>query len=207
MVPRLYRAQEKCAIYIQKLDASPYYLAARILNPQCRTAFLKDENENITTEGEKKLYIIRKLWERFCDKTPFSAILPKSKGISKSALQPEENLSIFHKARQKHILKQTRPQSQDEFDNYISENPIMLDNDTTSIQWWSQPIQHGRYPRLSQLAIEILSIPGMSDKPERVFSGSRRRVPWDRTKTSARLLEASECAKDWAIQGILDILL
>jgi hypothetical protein len=127
--------------------------------------------------------------------------------ISKSALQSEENLSIFHKARRKHILKQTRPQSQDEFDNYISENPIMLDSRTTAIQWWSQPIQRGRYPRLSQLAIEVLSIPGMSDKPERVFSGSRRRVPWDRTKTSTQLLEASECAKDWTVQGILGILL
>jgi hAT family C-terminal dimerisation region len=176
MVPRLYRAQKKCATYVQKLDASPYYLAARILNPQCRTAFLKDENEDITAEGEKKLYVVRKLWERFRDKTPFSAVPYESESISKSALQPEENLSIFHKARRKHILKQTRPQSQDEFDNYISENPIMLDSSTTAIQWWSQPIQRGRYLRLSQLAIEVLSIPGMSDKPERVFSGSRRRV-------------------------------
>ena len=83
----------------------------------------------------------------------------------------------------------------------------MLDSRTTAIQWWSQPIQRGRYPRLSQLAIEVLSIPGMSDKPERVFSGSRRRVPWDRTKTSTQLLEASECAKDWTVQGILGILL
>ena len=83
----------------------------------------------------------------------------------------------------------------------------MLDSRTTAIQWWSQPIQRGRYPRLSQLAIEVLSIPGMSDKPERVFSGSRRRVPWDRTKTSVQLLEASECVKDWTVQGILGILL
>ena len=207
MVPRLHRAQKKCATYVQKLDASPYYLAARILNPQCRTAFLKDENEDITAEGEKKLYIVRKLWERFRDKTPFSAVPYESESISKSALQPEENLSVFYKARRKHILKQTRPQSQDEFDNYISKNPIMLDSRTTAIQWWSQPIQRGRYPRLSQLAIEVLSIPGMSDKPERVFSGSRRRVPWDRTKTSTQLLEASECAKDWTVQGILGILL
>jgi hypothetical protein len=205
MAPRLHRAQEKCATYVQKLDASPYYLAARILNPQCRTAFLKDENEDITTEGEKKLYIVRKLWERFRDKIPFPAVSYESESISKSALQPEENLSVFHQARRKHILKQTRPQSQDEFDYYISENPIMLDSNTTAIQWWCQPIQHGRYPRLSQLAIEVLSIPGMSDKPERVFSGSRRRVPWDRTKTNAPLLEASECAKDWAEQGILGI--
>lgn len=121
---------------------------------------------------------------------PFSAVSYETESIGKSALQPEENLSVFHKARRKHILKQTRPQSQDEFDNYIGENPIMLDSNTTAIQWWCQPIQRGRYPRLSQLAIEVLSIPGMSDKPERVFSGSRRRVPWDRTKTSAQLLEA-----------------
>src|SRR5947207_2673931 len=152
MAPRLYRAEEKRATYVQKLGASPYYLAARILNPQCRTAFLKDENEDITVEGGKELYVVRKFWERFRDKTPFSAVPYESESIGKSPLQPEENLSVFHKARRKHILKHTRPQSQDEFDNYISENPIMLDSGTTAIRWWSQPIQRGRYPRLSQLA-------------------------------------------------------
>jgi hypothetical protein len=54
---------------------------------------------------------------------------------------------------------------------------------------------------------ENLLIPGMSDKLERVFSGSRCRVLWDRTKTSAQLLEALECAKDWTVQRILGILL
>jgi hypothetical protein len=61
MAPQLHRAQEKCATYIQKLDASPYYLAARILDLQYRTAFLKDENKDITTKGEKKLYVVQKL--------------------------------------------------------------------------------------------------------------------------------------------------
>ena len=134
MAPRLHWAQEKCATYIQKLDASLYYLAARILDPQCRTAFLKDENKDITTEGEKKLYVVQKLWERVRNKIPFSAMPYESKSIGKSALPLEENLSVFHKTRQKHILKQTRPQSQDEFDNYIGENPIMLDSSTTAIQ-------------------------------------------------------------------------
>jgi hypothetical protein len=99
-------------------------------------------------------------------------VLYESESIGKSALQPEGNVSVFHKVRQMNILHNTRPQSQDEFDNYNGENPIMLDNDTTAIQWWSQSIQRGRYPQLSQLALEVLSIPGMSDKPERVFPGS-----------------------------------
>ncbi|KAF1990214.1 hypothetical protein K402DRAFT_302375, partial [Aulographum hederae CBS 113979] len=41
------------------------HLPARVLDPQCRTAFTKDENEDVTVEGEKKLYVVRKFWERF----------------------------------------------------------------------------------------------------------------------------------------------
>jgi hypothetical protein len=207
MLPRLLRAEKKLAKYTTKLDDSPYYLAARILDPECRTAFLKDKDKiKMTFEGEKKLYVVRKLWERFCDK----ASLPASYEIIKNnepTLESIEQLSAFHKARRQHIKEQTRPQSQDEFDNYIGENPIPLDSRTTSFQWWNLPLQRTRFPRLSQLAIEVLSIPGMSDKPERVFSGARHRVPWDRTRTSPQILEETECLKDWADHGILGILL
>jgi hAT family C-terminal dimerisation region len=148
---------------------------------------------------------VRKLWERFRDKIPLSAVPYESEGIGKPAVQSEGNISNFQKDLRKHKFKKPRPQSRDEFDTYISGSQTMLEGDTTAIQWWSWPFQREQFPRLSQLAIEILSIPGMSDKPERVFSGSRRRVPWDRTKTSPQLLEASECAKDWTVHGILSI--
>ena len=207
MPPRLLRSEAKLEKYAAKLDDSPYYLAARVLDPECRTAFLKDKDKvQITLEGEKKLYIVRKLWERFRDK----ALLPASYEAvknNKPTSESTEQLSAFHKARRRHIEEQTRPQSQDEFDNYISENPIPLDSSTTPLQWWNLPLQRTRFPRLSQLAIEVLSIPGMSDKPERVFSGSRRRIPWDRTKTSPQILEETECLKDWTDCGILEILL
>ena len=64
-----------------------------------------------------------------------------------------------------------------------------------------------RYPRLLDLAIKVLLIPGMSDKPERVFSGSRRRIPWDRTMTKTETLEAAKYTKDWSDQKILGISL
>jgi hypothetical protein len=198
MALRLQRTEKKLAKYIKKLDDSPYYLAARVLNPECRTSFLKDQNNFMTIEGEKKLFSVQKLWERFREKAILSGSTIATKK-TQSPLESEENLSAFHKARLQHRLKHTRPQSLDEFDNYINENPIPLDNSTTAIQWWNQPLQRTRFPRLSQLAIEVLSIPGMSDKPERVFSGSRRRVPWDRARTTPQILEASECAKDWAV--------
>jgi hAT family C-terminal dimerisation region len=205
MSSRLLRAAKKLAKYATKLDDSPYYLAARILDPECRTSFLKNKDKcTITLEGTKKLYIVRKLWERFRDKVSLPASHETTQS-SEPTLKSAEQLSAFHKARRRHIEEQTRPQSQDEFDTYVGENPIPLDSRTTSLQWWNLPLQRVRYPRLSQLAIEVLSIPGMSDKPERVFSGSRRRVPWDRTRTSPRTLEETECLKDWIDHGILRI--
>lgn len=160
----------------------------------------------MTPEGQKRLFVVRKLWERFRDQARIS-VSDQTKKASEPIGQPIEQLSAFHKARRRQIEQQTRPQSQDEFDNYINESPIPLDSNTTSLQWWSIPLQCTRFPRLSQLAIEVLSIPGMSDKPERVFSGSRRRVPWDRTRTTPRILEETECLKDWKDYGILNVLL
>jgi hypothetical protein len=39
------------------------------------------------------------------------------------------------------------------------------------------------------MAINILSIPPMSDEPERVFSGGRRMVSWDRGQMEAETIE------------------
>ena len=207
MIPRLLRTQKKLEKYAIKLDSSPYYLAARILDPECRTSFLKKKNTNqISQDGQQKIFLVRKLWEKFRD-TASSSVSYESTQESKSVSEPTKVLSVFHQTRRRYIEEQTRPQSEDELDLYLQENAIPLDNHTTSLQWWNLPLQRTRFPRLSQLAIEVLSIPGMSDKPERVFSGARRRVPWDRTTTSSRTLEETECLKDWADHGILKILL
>jgi hypothetical protein len=44
----------------------------------------------------------------------------------------------------------------------------------------------------------------MSDEPERVFSGARRTVSWDRELMIAETLEARECLKHWKKSGILN---
>jgi hypothetical protein len=53
------------------------------------------------------------------------------------------------------------------------------------------------------MAINILSIPPMSDKPERVFSGTRYMVSWDRGQMEAEIMEIREYLKHWKRTGIL----
>ena len=54
------------------------------------------------------------------------------------------------------------------------------------------------------MAIDILSIPPMSDEPERVFSGARRIISWDRGQIEVEIIEMREYLKHWKRSGILD---
>ena len=47
------------------------------------------------------------------------------------------------------------------------------------------------------MAIDILSIPAMSAEPERVFSGARRTIPWDRARLGGDRIMKLECLKSW----------
>ena len=52
------------------------------------------------------------------------------------------------------------------------------------------------------MAIDILSIPAMSDEPERIFSGARCMISWERAQLEAETIEKLECLKHWQQSGI-----
>ena len=52
------------------------------------------------------------------------------------------------------------------------------------------------------MAINILSILAISAKAERVFSGARRIITWERLRLGATVVEQSECLKSWLRQII-----
>ena len=57
------------------------------------------------------------------------------------------------------------------------------------------------------MAINILLIPLISDKLERVFSGARRTVSWDRGQIEPETIKKRECLKHWKRSSILDVFL
>ena len=52
------------------------------------------------------------------------------------------------------------------------------------------------------MAIDILSIPSMSAEAERVFSGARRTVSWERILLGSTSIERMECLKSWLLSNI-----
>ena len=53
------------------------------------------------------------------------------------------------------------------------------------------------------MALDIFSIPAMSADPERLFSSSKQVLKDTRNRLKSDALEALECLKSWAKEGIL----
>lgn len=118
------------------MNQSPYYQAAQIFDPQRRTSFLKEKGSSmIPLLGQKRLAHVRKLWERFRDNRSHSSY--EAFQHQQPEPEPAEQLSAFHRVRQQNIKEHTRPQSNDEFEDYISSSAINI-GDTISIKWWNE---------------------------------------------------------------------
>jgi len=91
--------------------------------------------------------------------------------------------------------------SGDEYERYIREPVLEVSN---ALAWWLDPVQRSRFPQLSCLAVDLLSIPAMSAEAERLFSNARRTISDDRNRLEINTIEALECLKSWLKSGILD---
>ena len=167
------------------------YAAALILHPARRTKYIQ---ANWKKSWQKAaLQKVKNLWEEYREKTP---ILTTTSSYEKNIPQ---DLDDFDRIAQD-LGKFARPASQDEYEDYNTEIPHEIS--TTALTWWCQDRQRKRWPRLSYMAIDILSVPAMSDEPERVFSGARRTISWERAQLSAVNIERVECLKNWQQTGI-----
>jgi hypothetical protein len=90
----------------------------------------------------------------------------------------------------------------DELDTFINQAPTRLSEGMSALDWWLSPERRQEWPRLSYMAIEISSIPGLSDEAERVFSGGRRTCRWDRASLSAASIERAEFLKSVQRLGV-----
>jgi len=208
---RIQNSLKKLEDYQKKLEQSPYYAMALILHPVRRTKWIQSNWPQ--ERADKALWTAKNLWERhrdapsLCSSTSYdnkSATTQRQKGRTKTKEQ-----SAFDRIKEQKA-QNARPKSQDEYDDYCNETSY--EPGMPPLKWWLQDIQRKRWPRLSILAIEVLSIPAMSAEPERIFSGGRRTMSWDRSKLSIETLETLECQKNWAkkqfpqnIQAVIQI--
>jgi hypothetical protein len=174
--------------YYKVIDTTGAYTAAILLHPSLRKSYLTGAwKRDWITAGVQSA---RTLWLQYKKEV-------STDDTDTSSLPQFERFLAGVQSKQR-----SKGGSADEFERFINA-PIEL-IDIPPLQWWLQPQQQRSYPQLSQLAIDILTCPAMSAESERVFSGTRRTVPWTRARLSSSTIEHLECTKHWQRAGVID---
>ncbi len=100
-------------------------------------------------------------------------------------------------------IRAARHQLDDEYDRYRYSQPH-IECGQFPIIWW-RTIGSKQYPILVKMAIDHLSLPVMSDKPERFFSFLGQMITKCRNHLHPDVIQASGCLRSWDSAGIIDL--
>jgi hypothetical protein len=127
LIPRIDNALEKINEYYIKLESSPYYAMALILQPGRRTAGLKKEWGD--DRAKISIHYAIKLWERYRDHVlPVSLLTASSSYELDQPLHQLQAQETKEKAKDETVFEKikrereyvSRPKSEDEFEDYCN---------------------------------------------------------------------------------------
>lgn len=226
----LKRGLKKLDTYWEKILHHQVYSAAVILNPNDNIHWFKrkrtvkgldDEppiTQQIFTDAEIKIVEdnIRELWQEYKGKeNPYIAsnqsLVKKKLKLSK-AIENDHDMDIYDSSDEEEQKRYLGPPD-DELDQYLKQAPFAntarLQNESSKglssplITWWWG--KRNEWPALSMIAIDILSIPPMSDEPERTFSETGCIVTKQRNRLKEGTIQSVAVLKSWLRWKVINL--
>lgn len=185
--------------YYTMSEEAPVYVAALLLDPRCRKAYL-DKNWK-SAWINPAIAGVRQVWEKeyninnsVNDIDGDIATTPEDTPVAPG--KPPSQLQLLLQEMEVETAVST---DSDNLEAFINAPAIKIDCEP--LEWWCRTEQRRQFPRLSRMAIDILSINPQSAEPERTFSGARRTASWDRLSISCERIEEVECLGNWMRNG------
>jgi hypothetical protein len=180
------------------MDESPFYATALVLHPSYRLKYIQKVWEE--EWREPTIQKVQNLWKEYKEahQTRPSPTLSDQICIDPQQ-EPADEFDRIREGIRSDF--QSEIDEEDDFNVYCSEGLCDIKRQS-ALEWWCQNQREGKWPLLSRFAIDVLSIPAMSDEPERVFSGGRRTITWERMSLDPDNIEKTECLKSWYRTGV-----
>ncbi|KAF1736197.1 hypothetical protein CRV24_005135 [Beauveria bassiana] len=181
--------------YYALSDQTPVYAAALLLDPSKRRKYI-ERNWRVSWRAPA-IAAAQKIW---LDEY-------KTAAIPESLRAPPD---VPFSRRQRNELDEllsdiavTSPtvDDADDFETFVNAPPTRITR--SPLEWWLNRDQRKAYPRLSCMAIDLLSIPPESSDVESHFSSARRTLSWDRESMTCENLAKMECVGNWIREGII----
>jgi hAT family C-terminal dimerisation region len=196
------RAFTKLADYYGKTDNSIWFTAGLIMNPTVKWKYFKHQWKDEPSWIDDVQARILKLWLQYRSNTPTKS---NKRTLSNRGPQPAKSVrregnyrdSAIYSWRNISGSSDDEPHL-DEYEQYLAEKvEDPSDNPDAIMRYWE--VNSKRWPNLSRLAFDALSIPAMSAECERVFSSGKNMIKTDRYSLNPDSIEAGECNRHWLI--------
>ena len=181
--------------YFQKTDVSPIYAAAIVLDPTWKWMYFETNWVEYPDWIAAVRNAVRRLWEdnyKF-DSTPDYVLRLQSTMDSQNLMNSIDD--IFTRRPEVETL------ITDELEQYCTEPRITRQNlpqgENNLLNWWREAAQRRKYPALSLMAIDILSIPAQEAETEREFSSAKLMITDQHMRLTAGSIEMIQCLKSW----------
>ncbi len=189
------------------------YVAAVLFHPCKKWKALElfwDSLPSRQTDGWKSKYNskLREVWERqyqnitidnemATPKAPMDYIERRMAFIrSNASSQPQSSQQRRNRGSQR------RKKPLDELAQYLEEPPIEnVTYKADPILWW-RDVGASRFPRLSVMAVDYLTIPSSTAETERQFSSCGRMDTANRGRMACSLLSTAQCIRSWSQIGV-----
>jgi hypothetical protein len=188
-------AWAKLADYYEMTEDSPVYSAATVLNPSLKWAYMERTWEDKKEWIEKAKSRVGQLWRDTYKSTTSCPVL-RPGSAPESTTRRQNGYKIWMNEQKATIFNM----DDDEYEVYCRE-PVMMISD--SLKWWLELAQRRRFPNLSLMAIDILSISPMSAETERLFSKAKLTVTDQRGSMNCETLNLLECLQSWDSSALI----
>ncbi|KAH0223992.1 hypothetical protein KCV06_g10440, partial [Aureobasidium melanogenum] len=174
--------------YYTKTDLSAAYVAALILHPRYNWSWLKKKWSYRQDWLKAADYRIRALWK------PYSTFPLPTTPRPRPPPRIEHQTDLLWSDSEDDGLDQETEQK-DEYQAWIER--AQQREIYRPLEYWTSNTTHAQWPRLSRLAIDIFTIPAMSDDPERTFSSAGLMVRPHRGQLNDSSVTETQCLKNW----------
>lgn len=184
------------------------YLLATMLNPIYRTKWFKEGLKVIGIDSEtiqEGLDRARTAWNLWHEKKQEEDRIERLKEVKTEPKKRRTTYNLRTKPAatiyelNERVFGDWESNDVSELEEYLSQPVTQLPKDDVRdfkpLAWWCEESLQKKWPHLSSLAIFVLSLPAMSAEPERVFSGARRTISWERSQLRPEIIETLECLK------------
>ena len=196
MTDRIDAAWAKFGQYYKLTDDAIAYFAATTLNPLHKLYYF-DKNwahvPGLAESLQQSKLQMRKLWEdTYRPQTQQATTRP----VSNQGTQITNEFTNW-------LQQQIDTEHVDELSVYLNESCLQSGNPGgfKSLEWWLETSQQTRFPHLSRMAMDVLSIPAMTASTERLFSECK--ATCERSRTVPDTLKEIHLLRSWQRSTIL----